>query len=163
VQSARQSGLSAVYTDLLDFEGDEIYMTPARSLAGRTFHALLFAFRTSSVIGLQRADGTTLLNPPMDTILEENDQVILIAEDDTTERSALEAAGVGTYGHVMVLSYDDIDGQRADSRTLVTLLHLREMAARVGERYSVVSEMTDDRNRALAEVTSTDDFIVSDK
>jgi hypothetical protein len=71
---------------------------------------------------------------------------------------------IETYKHVIVLSYaDTLDPQRADARTLITLLHLRELAERAGQPFSIVSEMLDVRNRALAEVTKADDFIVSDK
>ncbi|WP_230420968.1 CASTOR/POLLUX-related putative ion channel [Actinomadura soli] len=37
VQSHRQSGLSTVYTDLLDFEGHEFYIRPEPSLTGTTY------------------------------------------------------------------------------------------------------------------------------
>ena len=58
---------------------------------------------------------------------------------------------------------DGYDPQRADARTLVTLLHLRDIAATVGHPFSITSEMADVRNRSLAEVTRADDFIVSDR
>jgi hypothetical protein len=45
----------------------------------------------------------------------------------------------------------------------VTLLHLRDIAAIVGHPFTITSEMTDVRNRWLAEVTRADDFIVSDR
>jgi hypothetical protein len=62
------------------------------------------------------------------------------------------------------MSYAELfDEQRADSRTLVTLLHLRDIEARRGESFTIVSEMLDVRNRALAQVTRADDFIVSGK
>lgn len=38
-QVCRQSGLSSVYQELLDFDGDEIYFAPAPSLVGHTFDA----------------------------------------------------------------------------------------------------------------------------
>ncbi len=47
--------------------------------------------------------------------------------------------------------------------TGTTLLHLRDIAAKAGRPFSIVSEMLDVRNRQLAEVTRADDFIVSDK
>ena len=53
--------------------------------------------------------------------------------------------------------------QRADAKTLITLLHLRDIAEKLGVELNVVSEMLDDRNRELAEVTNADDFIVSEK
>ena len=52
--------------------------------------------------------------------------------------------------------------QDADAKTLVTLLHLREIMRETGVRLNTTSEMLDDRNRKLAEVTQADDFIVSD-
>jgi hypothetical protein len=53
--------------------------------------------------------------------------------------------------------------QEADAQTLITLLHLREIAEASGKQFSIVSEMIDVRNRNLAEVTRADDFIVSDR
>ncbi|CAN5742093.1 lipoprotein [soil metagenome] len=83
---------------------------------------------------------------------------------DTTNRDVLDAATAEGYEHVVVMSYSDtLDEQRADARTLVTLLHLRDIEARRGESYTIVSEMLDLRNRALASVTRADDFIVSGK
>ena len=83
---------------------------------------------------------------------------------DTSSRIVLETLGVQDYDHVLVLAYrDDLDVQAADAKTLVTLLHLRDIADRDGFSISIVSEMLDDRNRELAEVTRPDDFIVSDR
>jgi hypothetical protein len=42
-------------------------------------------------------------------------------------------------------------------------LHLREIASQTSQSFSIVSEMLDDRNRQLAEITRADDFIVSDQ
>jgi hypothetical protein len=83
---------------------------------------------------------------------------------DTASRRVLESLAVETYDHVLVLAYRELlDPQAADARTLVTLLHLRDIADREGFHVSIVSEMLDDRNRQLAEVTRPDDFIVSDR
>ncbi len=251
VQTCRQSGLSVVYTELLDFEGDEIYTTEEPGLVGKTFGEALFAYRKSALIGLRRPDGNVLLNPPMDTVVGQGDMMIVVTEDDdtariettvdyqideaairegvatvpqpehvlilgwnrrgpaiiaeldnyvmpgstaavvadspgcveevsrraaalgnlavtctegdTTDRQVLDGLGVENYDHVIVLCYDDLDPQRADARTLITLLHLRDIESKLGDRFSIVSEMLDDRNRQLAEVTQADDFIVSDK
>ena len=62
-----------------------------------------------------------------------------------------------------MLSDDTYDAQHADARTLVTLLHLRDMQEKLGESYSIVTEMNDDANREVAEVTKADDFVVSTK
>ncbi|MFJ6518976.1 potassium transporter TrkA [Streptomyces filamentosus] len=84
VQSSLQSGLSSVYTELLDFAGHEIYMSHQPSLAGRRFDDVLRAFRASTVIGLMRRDGRILMNPPGDTLLGAADRIVLISEDDST-------------------------------------------------------------------------------
>src|SRR5215211_2911414 len=83
-QTCRQSGLSVVYTDLLDFGRDEIYFTPEPSLAGTTFGEALTAYEGCSVIGLLREDGRIALNPHADTEISAEDEIILIAEDDST-------------------------------------------------------------------------------
>jgi hypothetical protein len=81
----------------------------------------------------------------------------------TTDRRLLESLNIAAYDHVILLCYEGIDPQEADARTLITLLHLREIGERTGDVFSIVSEMLDIRNRNLAEVTRADDFIVSDK
>lgn len=55
-----------------------------------------------------------------------------------------------------------MDAQTSDSRSLVTLLHLRNIAGMDETPFSIVSEMQDQRNRKLAAITRIDDFIVSD-
>lgn len=250
VQTCRQSGLSAIYTELLDFGGDEIYFHKHAPLVGKTFGDALDAFEDAAVIGVRSADGTTKLLPPMDAAVREGDALILIAEDDDkirpagsapkvnesvlrdaapqekvpertlilgwngrgatvvseldkyavagstltiiadddapdraldaleaplvnhtvrvvqgdiTDRRVLDAADVKGYQHIITLSYADKCGvQEADAITLVTLLHLRDIEEKHGDSFSVVSEMLDARNQKLAEVTGTDDFIVSE-
>jgi hypothetical protein len=91
-------------------------------------------------------------------------QSLTFRQADTTSRSVLEALDVGSFDNVIVLCYsDDLEPQQADSKTLFTLLHLRDMQERSGQDFSIVSEMLDLRNRALAEVTHADDFIVSSR
>jgi len=244
VQTSRQSGLSVVYTELLDFDGDEIYFSEQPALVGKTYFDAQLAFADSSVIGIL-SGGAVLLNPPADTVYAQGDQLILIAEDDsvitlgsvptsidekaisalkpvkakpertlilgynrgigvmlseldgyvapgssttvvadvaaptfeayanlavaftpgdTTSRALLDSLDVVSFDHIIVLAYKDVLApQRADAKTLVTLLHLRDIAERAGVDLNVVSEMLDDANRELAEVTQADDFIVSDK
>jgi ion channel POLLUX/CASTOR len=247
-QTCRQSGLSVVYTDLLDFGRDEIYFTQEPRLAGLSFGEALTAYETCSVIGLRKEGRGILLNPPAETEISSGDEIVLIAEDDSaielsegaapeidagavrkspphepepertlilgwndraprivaeldnyvhpgsevtvvtpdgsvppshfeelknqkvtprvgniTDRRVLDGLGVASYDHVIVLGDPDgSDPNATDSKTLVTLLHLREIAERSEHRFSIVSEMLDVRNRELAEVTGADDFIVSD-
>jgi len=247
-QTCRQSGLSVVYTDLLDFGGDEVYFTREPRLASMTFGEALTAYERCSVIGVREKGGHIVLNPRADTEISSDDEIVLIAEDDsaidlsenqapeidarairktpsreprpertlilgwndraptivaeldhyvhpgsevtvvtpdgavtssrfdglknqkvtssegdTTDRRTLDQLEVSSYDHVIVLgSPDEPDPNVADSKTLVTLLHLREIAEQSKHRFSIVSEMLDVRNRELAEVTGADDFIVSD-
>ncbi|MEA2353173.1 MAG: hypothetical protein QOG41_2560 [Thermoleophilaceae bacterium] len=82
----------------------------------------------------------------------------------TTDRRTLDSLDVGSYDHVVVMCYSEqLDHQRADARTLVTLLHLRDIVGSSGAQLTITSEMLDDRNRELAQVTKVDDVIVSDR
>jgi hypothetical protein len=91
-------------------------------------------------------------------------EMVTFQSGDITDRRLLEELAPQNYQHVVVLSYSDIlEKQQADAHTLITLLHLRDMANQSGVDFSIVSEMLDLRNRTLAEVTQADDFIVSDK
>jgi voltage-gated potassium channel Kch len=84
VQTSLQSGLSMVYTELLSFEGDEIYVVQQPELTGRTFREALFAYQTSTAVGLMSIDGTISLNPPAETRLQAGDRVVVVTEDDDT-------------------------------------------------------------------------------
>lgn len=251
-QTSRQSGLSVAYTELMNFGGDEIYFVDApAALIGKTYGDALLAYETSSVMGLERADKTVLMNPPMETDIRAGDRIFAIAEDDdavilsglsaipidesairsagkarrpapekclilgwnrsgativcelehyvakgsqvtvvsdifnierqireqcgrllnqkvtvleaeTTDRALLEKLRAPDYDHVIVLAYSTLEPQEADAKTLVTLLHLRDIAVRDETPFSIVSEMLDLRNRELAEVAGVDDFIVSE-
>ncbi len=251
-QTCRRSGLSTVYTELLNFSGDEIYFQEEPALTGRTFGEALLAYEDSTIIGLHPRGGLPKLNPPMETRLQAGDRLIAVSEDDdtvqlsglkalgideaaiglwqpapirpertlmigwnwraptvigeldhyvapgsittvvaedpaveaalgarrstlehqtlefvvsnTTERRALEQLQVDGYQHVVVMAYSDVlPPHKADARTLITLLHLRDIAKRSAHEFTIVSEMLDERNRELAEVTHADDFIVSGK
>ena len=86
-QTCRQSGLSVVYSELLQFEGDEIYFQEEPTLAGKFYKDLLFAYEDSSIIGIYTKNGDVLINPPMDVKFEAGDSVIAISEDDDTVKA----------------------------------------------------------------------------
>ena len=250
-QTSRQSGLSVVYTELMDFGGDEIYFKHEAVLTGKTYGDALLAYEDSCVMGIRKADGKILLNPPMDSVIEDEDQIFALSADDdtirlashslppinevairssgtplksqpekclilgwnrsgvtivreldnyvpkgsqvtvvadvyniekqikaqrgklknqtlkvqegeTTDRDLLNTLNIQDYDHVIVLAYSTVEPQEADAKTLVTLLHLRDMAEQDETPFSIVSEMLDLRNRELAEATQVDDFIVSE-
>ena len=62
-----------------------------------------------------------------------------------------------------MLADDLLEPLAADSRVLVSLLHLRDMLAQRGRNVQIVSEMRDDRDRDLAQLTRADDFVVSEQ
>ncbi|MBL0328918.1 MAG: hypothetical protein IPP64_05740 [Bacteroidetes bacterium] len=84
VQTSRQSGLSIVYTELMDFDGAEIYFNEESLLIGKTFADAVVAYEDSTVIGLQYADGSVKINPDMNYKIVKGDKVIAITEDDDT-------------------------------------------------------------------------------
>ncbi len=95
-QTSRQSGLSIVYTELMNFGGDEIYFKQEPALLGRTYGDLLLAYEESAVLGLRRADGTAQMNPPMDSVLQAGDSIVAVSADDDTIRLAARPAEVQT-------------------------------------------------------------------
>jgi ion channel POLLUX/CASTOR len=251
VHTSRQSGLSAVYTELLDFDGCEIYTLAQPQLEGKPFGTAVMSYDTSTLIGVCDVEGRIHLNPSPNRVIGAGERLVIIAEDDasiqvwsgapqiaqnairppvrreaqpertlvlgwnrrgpviatelgryvapgsvltiaantpefeadvagltlpndhmtvshhvidTSSKAALEALDIPSYDHVLVLGYSDhMTMQSADTRTLITLLHLRKIAESAGLHINVVSEMTDVRNRELAEVTRADDFVVSNK
>ncbi len=252
VQTARQSGLSVVYGELLDFDGDEIYFHAEPALAGKTYGDALVAYNDSTVIGIEHSNGKVELNPPSNTLIEPAERLVIISEDDdrmilsgmsqipieykaikkasqvtaaqpentlilgwsdravfiiqemdryaiasshltvvtvfpeakltlsgqswnlqnltlnyeqedATSREVLEGLNLQQYQQVIVLSNTEIDPNRADARTLVTLLHLREIAKRNQYQFRIVTEMLDGRNQALAQVAQPDDFVIGEQ
>jgi len=82
-QTCRQSGLSVIYSNLIQFEGDEIYFKEQEDLQGKTYKEILAKYDTSSIFGFF-SQGKTLINPPMDTVYQKGDLLIAISEDDDT-------------------------------------------------------------------------------
>lgn len=243
VQTSRQSGAAAVYTDLFDYSGDEFYFFEDHGLAGSTYAEAQQAFEAASVVGILDGD-VSKLNPPSDTVLTAEQTLIVVVEDDSalegqsqsmtepalnrlgeqlssetrptqalligwndrapivlreldryappgstltvltaygepvvpplpnlavtvvnassTSRAVLDEHVGAELDQIIVLCYDrDLDVQTADSRTLITLLHVRDILRKVGSETPVVSEMIDDRNRVLASVADVDDIVVS--
>ena len=96
-----------------------------------------------------------------------SNQAVSFQSGNQTDRQTLEGLEVHTYDHIIVLSTGEDgstpnDPQEADARTLITLLHLRDMSDKSGKPLAIVSEMLDIKNRDLAQVTRADDFVVSD-
>ncbi len=250
-QTCRQSGLSIIYQQLFCYEGDEMYFKNEKSLVGKTYKDAIFAYNDSSVLGFKDKNGKIHINPSMETVLTEGDEILAVTEDDDTiilsgisdykikkdavlkneaissvkkernvilgwnnrgkiiireldeyvaegseihiisntentdeilnelnsvvknqkikfihgdiTRSAeLQKNDITSYDNIIILSYYDIDVREADAKTLICLLHIRNMADKKGKKVNIVSEMFNQKNRELAEVTKADDFIISE-
>ncbi len=245
VQTSRQSGAAAVYVELFDYDGDEIYFYEDHGLDASTYAQAQLTLEQASVIGIVDAAGP-LLNPPPETVVGSR-PLIVVAEDDdalagtprssvrpdldalgtavevepeptqallvgwnerapivlreldkyapagstltvltsygdevahqlpalanlavtveagpTTDRATLDRHVTADLDQVMVLCYSEhLEQQAADAKTLVTLLHVRDILGKLGVSTPVVSEMLDDRNRVLAQVAHVDDVVVS--
>ena len=79
--TCRQHGLSQVLTELFNFDGNELYFESIPALEGKTFKEAALSFSNAVAVGLF-ADGQAQLNPPMDTIIGKNDQIVLLERDD---------------------------------------------------------------------------------
>ena len=82
VQTSRQSGLSQIFLDLLDFDGDEIYVTRKSGLVAKTYLEAQHLFSNSTLIGILREE-QVLLNPSRALKIRETDELIVIAPDDS--------------------------------------------------------------------------------
>lgn len=251
-QTCLQCGLSAVFSELLNYGGNEIYFHEEQQVVGRRFGEVINMYLHDSLIGILGTDGQPHLNPTPETVIQPGDQLIMVAKDnaaiqlttttpvqpqdshiqlgalpkaqpvrtlllgwnwrapivlaqldhyvcpgsevvvmseqkgiksaldvtrqalknqkvsvrrgDITDRATLEALGLEKFQHVIVLSQTETTSpQQSDARALITLLHLRDIADARMCRYTITSEMVDDRNRKLAMVTRADDFIVSER
>ncbi|KOX04563.1 NAD-binding lipoprotein [Streptomyces sp. NRRL B-1140] len=85
---------------------------------------------------------------------------------DVTRPETLRRLDVHSYDSVIVVGEDPAAGHppdRPDDRTLVTLLLLRQLEEASGRELPVVTELVDDRNRALAPIGPGADVIISGK
>jgi hypothetical protein len=79
----KSSGLAIVYNEILSFDGCEIYFYDA-NWGGVAFNQLYRHFKDGIPIGIHRAEGELIIHPDNDVVMNEGDEVIIIAEDDST-------------------------------------------------------------------------------
>ncbi|NMG09567.1 hypothetical protein DP117_22865 [Brasilonema sp. UFV-L1] len=85
VQTSRSVGLATVYLNLVGFEGNEFYFYRAeKGWQNLNFGELPFHFSNGIPIGVRHADATLTIKPNKDYQLAENDEIIILAEDDST-------------------------------------------------------------------------------
>ncbi|MBE3089456.1 MAG: potassium transporter TrkA [Actinobacteria bacterium] len=91
------------------------------------------------------------------------DSNISFIDGDINDHEVLLAQVRQGFDHVIVLAYPGIDIQETDSITLMSLIHLRDIAEKNNLKFSITSEMLDANNMELAKVAKVDDFIVGGK
>ncbi|KAF9599861.1 hypothetical protein IFM89_001807 [Coptis chinensis] len=86
IQCALQSGLAQIWEDILGFENAEFYIKRWPQLDGQRFEDVLISFPDVIPCGIKIAayGGKITLNPRVDYVLKEGNEVLVIAEDDNT-------------------------------------------------------------------------------
>ncbi|KAK3001912.1 hypothetical protein RJ639_020738, partial [Escallonia herrerae] len=86
IQCARQPGLAQIWEDILGFENCEFYIKRWPQLDGLQFEDVLISFPDAIPCGVKAAScgGKIILNPDDSYVLQEGDEVLVIAEDDDT-------------------------------------------------------------------------------
>ncbi|KAJ6758045.1 ION CHANNEL CASTOR-RELATED [Salix koriyanagi] len=86
IQCARQPGLAQIWEDILGFENCEFYIKRWPQLHGMQFEDILISFPDAIPCGIKVASrgGKIILNPEDSYVLQEGDEVLVIAEDDDT-------------------------------------------------------------------------------
>ncbi|KAK6793942.1 hypothetical protein RDI58_007395 [Solanum bulbocastanum] len=84
IQCARQPGLAQIWEDILGFENCEFYIKKWPQLHGMQFEEVLISFPDAIPCGIKVASsgGKIILNPDDSYVLQEGDEVLVIAEDD---------------------------------------------------------------------------------
>jgi hypothetical protein len=81
LMSVRQLGIADVYDSMLGFEGNEFYMKAWPELNGLRWTNVAERFPKAVPIGLRTAAGVVHLNCSPDMVINEGDQLIVIAEE----------------------------------------------------------------------------------
>ncbi|XP_073299574.1 ion channel CASTOR-like isoform X2 [Primulina huaijiensis] len=84
IQCARQPGLAQIWEDILGFENCEFYIKRWPQLDGMQFEDVLISFPEAIPCGVKVASngGKIILNPDDSYVLQEGDEILVIAEDD---------------------------------------------------------------------------------
>jgi hypothetical protein len=83
VQTSRSVGLSMVYNELLSFDGSEMYFHAA-DWGDVRFADLAYRFPDGVPMGVRTRRGEIALNPPGERAMQPGDEVLILAEDDSS-------------------------------------------------------------------------------
>lgn len=97
IQCALEPNLARVFTHILEFAGNEFYFKEWPQLVRRRFADVCFMFNDAVPLGIKLAEEvrevddngvvtylSLIVNPPGDQVIEDGDQIIVIAEDNDT-------------------------------------------------------------------------------
>ena len=84
VQTSRTSGLSVVYSELLSFEGCELYFHNNNAWSGTRFDQLQYHFPDGVPIGIRNEDGDIEIRPALEREMLVDDEILIVAQDDST-------------------------------------------------------------------------------
>ncbi len=83
VQTSRSVGLSVVYSELLSFDGCELYFH-GTDWKNTPFGQLAYHFEDGVPIGVRGADGKLSINPAANYEMRPGDEILIVADDDST-------------------------------------------------------------------------------
>lgn len=83
VQTSRSIGLSVAYGEILSFDGCEMYFTEA-DWGGVTFDEAIYRFPDGVPMGIRAENGDLSINPAGDRVLKDDDDLLILADDDST-------------------------------------------------------------------------------
>ena len=85
---------------------------------------------------------------------------LVFVEGDPTNRAILENIEINKYDNIIVLGdLDHCTVEQADSKTLISLLHIRDICVNQKYNPTIISQILDEKNRQTALHTKADDFV----
>nr|XP_009804669.1 PREDICTED: ion channel CASTOR-like isoform X5 [Nicotiana sylvestris] len=188
IQCARQPGLAQIWEDILGFENCEFYIKKWPQFHGMQFEEVLISFPDAIPCGIKVASsgGKIILNPDDSYLLQEGDEVLVIAEDDDSYAPA-------PLPMILILADESVEDSaiQADSRSLATLLLIRDIQAKrlpyreamaskihrgsssqgswreemqqASDKSVIISEILDPRTKNLLSMSKISDYVLSNE
>ena len=115
--SCTQSGLSLAFNEIFNFEGSEFYLIPMPEAVGLTFIQIMSRVDKGTPAGIQKGS-KVMMNPPLDTVFEDNDKLLIFAEDSSSpifigredpdpDLSDIREAPGSLYERVTIIGYNE--------------------------------------------------------
>jgi hypothetical protein len=120
---------------------------------------------------LSKGSALTVVADPykIDGVLESklktlvNNCSLKFLQADIKDHNVLQKLAMENYNHIVVITNDTKDLQEADADSIMTLIHLRNIAEKNRLNFSLTTEIIDIRNMELAKIAKVNDFIISEK